>query len=167
MHFHIFLNPFFTIKEIFFLFPFTEYFCRTVNKRFGAGMNTLMSIYDGFGPSIFCRKVEKARPMREGMDGRVVYFPPESALPPMMLCFSTVLFPISTLTWRSNNYVSARKKYKYEKRKYNVRTLENLTELFESHSRQHFIIFQELFRTFAKTLWNCIEPSSERVYNYF
>ena len=26
-----------------------------------------------------CRKMEKARPMREEMDGKVVYFPPESA----------------------------------------------------------------------------------------
>ena len=38
-----------------------------------------MSISDGLGPSIFCRKMEKARPMREEMDGKVVYFPPESA----------------------------------------------------------------------------------------
>ena len=81
MHFHIFLKPFFTIKEKIFLFPFTEYFCRTVNKRFGAGMNTLMSIYDGLGPSIFCRKVEKARPMREKMDGRVVFFPARVGTP--------------------------------------------------------------------------------------
>ena len=100
----------FPIKEIFFLFPFTEYFCRTVNKRVGAGIGTLMSISDGLGPSIFCRKMEKARPMREEMDGRVVYFPPESALLPLMLYFSTVLFPICTLTWRANNYVSRREK---------------------------------------------------------
>ena len=45
----------------------------------GAGINTLMSISDGLGPSIFCRKMEKARPMREDMDGKVVYFPPESS----------------------------------------------------------------------------------------
>ena len=65
-----------------------------------------MSISDGLGPSIFCRKMEKARPMREEMDGKAVYFPPESALLPLMLYFSTVLFPICTLTWRVNNYVS-------------------------------------------------------------
>ena len=76
-----------------------EYFCRTVNKSVGAGINTLMSISDGLGPSIFCRKMEKARPMREEMDGKVVYFPPESALLPLMLYFSTVLFPIYALTW--------------------------------------------------------------------
>ena len=89
-----------------------EYFCRTVNKSVGAGINTLMSISDGLGSSIFCRKMEKARPMREEMDEKVAYFPPESALLPLMLYLSTVLFPICTLTWRANNYVFARKKYK-------------------------------------------------------
>ena len=83
-----------------------EYFCITVNKSVGAGIDTLMSISDGLGRSIFSRKREKARPLREEMDGKVVYFPPESALLPLMLYFSTVLFPICTLTWRVNNYVS-------------------------------------------------------------
>ena len=88
-----------------------EKFYRTVNKSVGAGMNTLMSISDGLGPSIFCRKMEKARPMREEMDGKVVfYLPPESALFPSMLYFSTVLFPIYALTWRVNNYISRREK---------------------------------------------------------
>ena len=45
----------------------------------GAGINTLMSICDGIGPCIFFRKIGKAGPMREEMDGKVVYFPPESA----------------------------------------------------------------------------------------
>ena len=43
-----------------------------------------------------------------------------------------------------------------------------LTELyrtFESHSSELSIISQELFRNFSKSLSNCIEPSSERVYN--
>ena len=87
-----------------------EYICRTVNKSVGEGMDTLMSISDGLGPSVCCRKMEKARPMREEMDGKVVYFPPESALLPLMLYFSTVLFPICTLTWRKNNYVSRQEK---------------------------------------------------------
>ena len=87
-----------------------DYFCRTVNKSVGAGINALMSISDGLGPSIFCRKMENARPMREEMDGKVVYFSPESALLPLMLYFSTVLFPICTLTWRVNNYVSRQEK---------------------------------------------------------
>ena len=87
-----------------------EYFCITVNKGVGAGINTLMSISDGLSLSIFCRKMEKTRPMREEMDGKVVFFPPESALLPLMLYFSTVLFPICTLTWRVNNYVSRQEK---------------------------------------------------------
>ena len=87
-----------------------EHFCRTVNKNVGAGRNTLMSISDGLGPSIFCRKMENARPMKEEMDGKVVYFPPESALSPLMLYFSTGLFPICTLTCRANNYVSRQEK---------------------------------------------------------
>ena len=87
-----------------------EYFCRTLNKSVGAGIDTLMSISDGLPPSIFCRRMEKARAMREEMDGKVVYFPPESALQPLMLYFSTVLFPICTLTWRVNNYVSRQEK---------------------------------------------------------
>ena len=69
-----------------------------------------MSISDGLGPSIFCRKMEMARPMSEEMDGRVVYFPPESELSPLMLYFLTVLFLVFTLTWRANNYVSRREK---------------------------------------------------------
>ena len=51
----------------------------------GARIGTLMSISDGFGPSIFCRKMEKARPMREEMDGKVVYFPPELAFFTLMV----------------------------------------------------------------------------------
>ena len=87
-----------------------EYFCRTVKKSVGAGINTLMSISDGLGPSIFCRKMKKVRPMKEEIDGKVLYFPPELALPPLMLYFSTVLFPTCTLTWRANNYVSRQEK---------------------------------------------------------
>ena len=45
----------------------------------GTGKNTLMSISGGLGPSIFCRKMGKVRPVREEKDGSVVYFPPESA----------------------------------------------------------------------------------------
>ena len=71
--------------EIFFLFPFMKYSCRTVNKSVGAGIDTLMSISDGLGPSNFCRKMETARPLREEMDGKVVYSPPESALLRLML----------------------------------------------------------------------------------
>ena len=76
----------------------------------GAGINTLMSISDGLGPSIFCRKMEKARPMMEEIDGKVVYFPPESAYSAFDVLISEVLFPICTSTWRINNYVSRQEK---------------------------------------------------------
>ena len=66
-----------------------------------------MSISGGLGPSIFCRKLEKARPRMEEMNGKVVYFPPESAFDVMIY---RVLFPICTLTWRVNNYVSRQEK---------------------------------------------------------
>ena len=69
-----------------------------------------MSISEGLGPSIFCRKMEEARPMMEEMDGRVVYFPPESAFFNFDVLYSEVFFPICTLTWRVNNYVSRQEK---------------------------------------------------------
>ena len=107
--------------------------------------------------------------MREEMDGKVVYFPPESALLPLMLCFLTVLFPICTLTWRANNYVSRQEKVKIRETK--VQRQKNFCEFdrtlqnFESHSSEPLLIFQELFRTFSETLSICIKPSSERVYS--
>ena len=146
-----------------------EHFCRTVNKSVGAGINTLMSISDGLGPSIFCRKMENARPMKDGMGGRVVYFPPESALSPLMLYFSTVI-----LSYLYFDLACKQLRFPPGKginRRNESTTSElfgNLTEIyrtFESHSSELLIIFQEIFRTFSKTLSNCIEPSSERVYN--
>ena len=80
-------------RKNFFLVPFREHIFGTVNKNVGAGINILMSISDGLGLSIFCRNVEKARPMREEMDEKVVYFPPESAFLFLMLYLSTVLSP--------------------------------------------------------------------------
>ena len=54
--------------------------------------------------------MEKARPMREEMDGKVVYFPPESAFFDFDVIMYRDLFPIGTLTWRVNNYVSRQEK---------------------------------------------------------
>ena len=45
--------------------------------------------------------------MSEEMDGKTAYFLPESALP-LGYLFVKVLFPICTLTWRVNNYVTSR-----------------------------------------------------------
>ena len=50
----------------------------------GARINTLLSISDGLGPSICYRDLETARPMREEMDGKLVYFPPKSELLTLM-----------------------------------------------------------------------------------
>ena len=54
-------------------YNFSEY-----KQNFGAGIDTLMSISDGLGSSIFCRKMEEARPMREEMDGKFVFFSRQS-----------------------------------------------------------------------------------------
>ena len=48
------------------------YNCQDCKQYVGAGINILIYISDGLGPSIFCRKMEKARPLREEMDGTVV-----------------------------------------------------------------------------------------------
>ena len=69
-----------------------------------------MSISEGLGPSIFCRKTEKARPMMKEMDGKVVYFSPESAFSNFDVLNLKVFSPICTLTWRVNNYVSRQEK---------------------------------------------------------
>ena len=61
MHFvFLFLFYFtFLIKEVFFLFPFTEYTILDCKQNVGAGIGTLMSIFDGLRPSIFCRNMKK------------------------------------------------------------------------------------------------------------
>ena len=42
-------------------------------QNVGAEMNTLMSISDGLGRSIFSGEMERARPMRELMDEKFVF----------------------------------------------------------------------------------------------
>ena len=60
--FHLLYFPF-LIKQI------RNIICRNCKQDVGAGVNILMSISDGLGPSIFCRKMEEARPMKEELDG--------------------------------------------------------------------------------------------------
>ena len=67
-----------------------------------------MSISDGLSSYFFRRKMKKTQPMREEMDGKV-FFPPESPSFVFVVNMIKVLFPISTLIWRVNNYVSHRK----------------------------------------------------------
>ena len=85
-----------------------EYTFLDCEQYVDVGLNTLMSCSDGLGPSKFCRKMEKARPMREKMDGKVVYFQPVSAFFNFDVLLYKVVFPICTLTWRLKNYVSRR-----------------------------------------------------------
>ena len=58
-----------------------------------------MYISDGQGRSIFCRMMEKARPMREEVDGKVVYFPPESAFSDFDVMIYKPLFRICSFDW--------------------------------------------------------------------
>ena len=44
--------------------------------------------------------------MKEEMDGKVVYFPPESAFQSFNVLMTKVLLPTCTLIWRANDYSS-------------------------------------------------------------
>ena len=67
-----------------------------------------MSISDGMNPYIFRRKMEKTLSLKEKMEGRNVYFPPESAY---FFCnsYDQSTFPYF-VPWHVNNYVSGQKK---------------------------------------------------------
>ena len=61
-----------------------------------------MSVSDGLGRYIFCRKMEKMRPMREEMDGKM-FISRESWDFLFTDNLIKILFPICTLSWRVNN----------------------------------------------------------------
>ena len=62
------------------------------------------------GPVLFCRKMEKSRSVREEMDEKV-FISRQSRHPfPLISNMNKVLFPICTLIWRANNYVSGQGK---------------------------------------------------------
>ena len=71
----------------------------------GAGIITLMSISDGLNPYFSRQKMEKTRSMREEMDGRVLFLAKVGFFP-VINKMNKILFPICTLIWRVNNYVS-------------------------------------------------------------
>ena len=72
----------------------------------GAGVTTLMSNSDGSDRAFSCRKMEGTRSVREEMDGKV-FISRQSRHPlPLINNMIKVLFPICTLIWRVNNYVS-------------------------------------------------------------
>ena len=72
----------------------------------GAGITTLMSISDGSECTFFCRKMGKTRSVKEEMHGRVFISRQSRHLFPLINNMIKVLFPICTLIWRVNNYVS-------------------------------------------------------------
>ena len=72
----------------------------------GAGVGTLISISDGLGPSIFCRKMEKARPIKEDMDGEV-FISRQSRHFNIDVLIYRVIFSICNLTWRVDKSVSS------------------------------------------------------------
>ena len=63
-----------------------------------------MSISNGLGPYLFCRKMEKMRSMREGIDASV-FISRQSRHFTFVNDMIRMLFPISTSNWRVNNYL--------------------------------------------------------------
>ena len=68
-----------------------------------------MSIFDGLDPSFFRRKIEKTQSIKKKMDGQV-FISRQSRHFPFIDNMIKVLFPICTLIWRVNNYVSSQGK---------------------------------------------------------
>ena len=64
-----------------------------------------MSIFDGLDPYFFRRKMEKMRSLKEEKDGEVSVSR-QSRHYPFIDNMIKVLFPICTVIWRVNNYVS-------------------------------------------------------------
>ena len=75
----------------------------------GAGINTLMFISNRLGSYMFFAKMEKTWPMREEMDGKV-FISRQNGHFIFIVNMIKVLFPICTLTWCVNNFVSRRGK---------------------------------------------------------
>ena len=86
------------------------YFVHTISYSVGAGVSTCMSISDTLVPYIFRRKFEKTRPMSDETDGEV-FISRQSCCFLFIDKIIEVLFPICTLTWRVNNYVSSQGKW--------------------------------------------------------
>ena len=92
-----------------YLFPVWKWFWSCVYVFIycvGAGITNLMSICDGSNRTLFCRKMERTRAVREEMDGRLFISRQSRHLFPLINNMIKVLFPICTLIWRVNNYVS-------------------------------------------------------------
>ena len=75
----------------------------------GAGITTLKSISNGLDPYFFRRKMEKTRSMK-GETDEELFISHQSRHYPFIDVMIKVLFPICTLIWSVNNYVSHRGK---------------------------------------------------------
>ena len=64
-----------------------------------------MSISDGSDRTFFRRKMEKTRSVKEEMEGKL-FISRQSRHIFFVIIMIKVLFPICTLIWRVNNYVS-------------------------------------------------------------
>ena len=93
--------PKFIICFLFFLFMKRAVF---MERDVGAAISISISVSDALGPSIFRRKMERTRPMRQEMDARV-FFPARVGISAFAVYVVRVLFPICTLTRRADIYV--------------------------------------------------------------
>ena len=116
-YFKLFLSILLKFIQIFQIWKYFDLFVYTNKYCVGAGISALVSIFAGLGPYNFRRKMEKARPMTEVMDGKV-FVCHQSWHFIFVVDLIKMLFPIRTLTWRVNNSVSPRERSKWEKRKY-------------------------------------------------
>ena len=101
-------NNLFYLMNFLKIFRLWKYLWSVVNTNIfcvGARVSTLMSSSDWLRPYIFRRKMEKTRPMREEMDGKV-FISRQSWHFLFIVKIIKALFPICTLIWRVDNYVS-------------------------------------------------------------
>ena len=89
---------------------YTYFVCKL---NVGAGISTSLSMSNGLGPFIFCRRMASTRPKMEEMDGNGVFFPRQSAFP-LWVVPMKVPCPKCILTGSVHNYVSRQEKGIYK-----------------------------------------------------
>ena len=128
-----------------------------------------MFISDGLGPSIFCRKMEKARLMRQEMDGKSCSFPARVGT----LAFDAILFDsifpylyfdlaCKQLCFPPGKSINRETKVQSQNFGELLRTLDNLFRAFQ----ELFIIFQEHFRTYSKLLRTALNLLQNKCLRY-
>ena len=93
----------FSYRKTFWFFVYVIIYC------VGMGITTLMFISDGLDRTFFWRKMEKTRSMKGEMHGEV-FFSRQDCHFSFVYNMIKVLFPICTLNWRVDNYVSSQGK---------------------------------------------------------